>query len=330
MQRRFVMAIDVGPTLTRSVVADFEGNMLGFGSAPGVRSRAAGTGVLRESLQAAIAATRAAAGAELPHLDVAIVGAAGIAADGAGAQALEELLAGIVPDAIRVRAVGDMVAAFWGALALPVGVVVSADAGSVCYGRNVTGESCQVGGWGPLLGDEGSAYEIARNGLRAVARAADGRARPTALTELLVRAFEARDESEMAQKIYAARPEREDIAALAAHVGLAGRRRDPVAMRILQAAGKDLAISAATVLRELNLLETPTSVSFSGSVFESGRVLIDSFSRSVLEATPHASVEAPILPPIGGAFRLGLQMLGIPMDEPIIHRFARGLVSSGL
>lgn len=330
MQRRFVMAVEVDPTGSRCAVADFEGNLLGFGAGAGPWLRAPGPDGLREALRTAITPARAAAGAELPQVDVAILGAGAIGADGAGVEAAERILAEVVPDAQRIRAVGDMVAAFWGALALPVGVVVSADVGAVCYGRNVTGETCQVGGWGPLLGDEGSAYDIARNALRAVARAADGRGRPTALTELLLRALDAHDEIELAQRCHGSPPEREDIARLAAQVGLAGRRRDPVAMRILQAAGKDLAISVATALRELNLLETPTSVSFSGSVFETGRTVIESFSRSVQEATPYARVEAPILPPIGGAFRLGLQMLGITMDEPIVHRFARGLVGCGL
>ena len=330
MQRRFVMAIEVGPSVSRCAIADFEGNLLGFASSSAERSKETGAEVFRESLQAAVTAALDIAGDEVAHLDVAIAGASGIGADGQGAEALEALLAEIIPGAGRVRAVADMVAAFWGALSLPVGVVVSADVGSVCFGRNVTGETCQVGGWGPLLGDEGSAYDIARNGLRAVARAADGRARPTALSELFLRAVGARDESEMARKIYATKLHRDDIAALANQVGLAARRRDPVAMRLLEAAGRDLAISVATVLRELSLLETPTSVSFSGSVFESGRTIIEAFTRSVHEATPHARVESPLLPPIGGAFRLGLQMLGITMDEPIIHRFAKGLVSSGL
>lgn len=330
MQKRFVMAIDAAPSFGRCVISDFEGNVVGFGFADVDRTQRPTGDVVSDLLRTAARSAVAAAGDQLPQVDVAIAGVVGVGADGQGAEAVEAVLAELVSENCRVRAVGDMVASFWGALSLPVGVVVTADVGSVCYGRNVTGETCQVGGWGPLLGDEGSAYDIARAGLRAVARAADGRGRPTALTELFTRALDARDEADMAQRIYARRWYREDLAALASHVGLAARRRDPVAMRILQAAGKDLAISVATVLRELNLLETPTSVSYSGSVFESGRTIVEAFARGVQEATPSARIEAPLLPPIGGAFRLGLQMLGVTMDEPIIHRFAKGLVNSGL
>jgi len=330
MQRRYVMAIDAGAEASQCAIADFEGNVLAFTSAGPSESGAAGGLALKGSIRSATQAAIASAGADLPQIDVVLAGAAGIGSDGEGAEELEALLVELVPGAGRVRAIGDMVVAFWGALAMPVGVVVSADIGSVCYGRNVTGETCQVGGWGPLLGDEGSAYDIARGALRAVVRAADGRGRRTVLSELLMRALEANSETEMAQRIYAQGNDREAVAALAVHVGAAARRRDAVAMRILQSAGRDLAIAVATTLRELNLLETPTSVSYSGSVFESGRTIVEAFSTSVQEATSFAKVEAPLLPPIGGAYRLGLQMLGITMDEPIIHRFAKGLVSRGL
>ena len=330
MQKRHVMAIDAGPSGARCAVADYDGNLIAFGRSGPSRTDAIGAEGTRESLCEAVQAAVSSADGSLPELDVALAGVVGIGPDGEGAESTEALLAEILPGAKRVRATGDMVVAFWGALSLPVGVVVSADTGSVCFGRNVTGETCQIGGWGPLLGDEGSAYDIARQGLRAVARAADGRGRPTALSELLVRALDVHDVADLARKAHSNSFDRDAIAALAVHVGAAARRRDPVAMRILQEAAKDLAIAAATALRELNLMETPTSVSFSGSVFETGRTIVEAFARSMHEATPQARIEAPLLPPIGGAYRLGLQALGITMDEPIIHKFAKGLLSRGL
>jgi N-acetylglucosamine kinase-like BadF-type ATPase len=223
-----------------------------------------------------------------------------------------------------------MVTAFWGALRTPIGVVVSAGLGSVCFGRNVTGETCEVGGWGPVMGDEGSAHDIGVQAVRAVARAADGRGEPTILTDSLMLAMQATSEVELAARLHTDSAEREKLARLASHVAAAAQRGDAVALQILRQAAKELAIGALTALRHLGLINSASSVSFSGSVFEAGRYIIDPFRRAIHDASPHSTVEAPLLPPIGGAFRLGLQTVGYTMDEPIIHQLARGLVESGL
>src|SRR4030095_5169289 len=50
------------------------------------------------------------------------------------------------------------------------GIVIVAGTGSIAYGRNAKGEAARAGGWGYVLGDEGSGYWIGRLALRAVVR----------------------------------------------------------------------------------------------------------------------------------------------------------------
>src|SRR6185295_10039559 len=59
--------------------------------------------------------------------------------------------------------------------------------GSVCLGRACDGRSARAGGWGPLLGDEGSGYDIAVRSLRLATQAADGRAEAPALLDAVLR-----------------------------------------------------------------------------------------------------------------------------------------------
>ena len=66
-----------------------------------------------------------------------------------------------------------------------MGTVLIAGTGSICYARTADGRRARSGGWGHLIDDEGSAYALGRDILRAVVRAADGRAPATALTELI-------------------------------------------------------------------------------------------------------------------------------------------------
>src|SRR6185369_3788449 len=69
------------------------------------------------------------------------------------------------------------------------GIVVIAGTGSIAYGRNDRNQSARAGGWGYVLGDEGSGYWIGRAALRAVLREADRRGPQTLLTSLLLKYY---------------------------------------------------------------------------------------------------------------------------------------------
>ncbi len=77
--------------------------------------------------------------------------------------------------AAQVALSSDVEIALVGALGRRLGIVVLAGTGSAAYGVNRAGESLLVGGWGYLLGDEGSGYWIGSEALRLLARAADQR-----------------------------------------------------------------------------------------------------------------------------------------------------------
>ncbi len=70
----------------------------------------------------------------------------------------------------RVRVMSDAEAAYRGALGDRAGVVLLAGTGSIALGRDTRGRWARAGGWGPLLGDEGSAFWIGREWLRATLR----------------------------------------------------------------------------------------------------------------------------------------------------------------
>jgi glucosamine kinase len=70
----------------------------------------------------------------------------------------------------RVRAISDAEGAYHGALGERPGVLLLAGTGSIALGRNAGGRWAREGGLGPLLGDDGSAFWIGREWLRARAR----------------------------------------------------------------------------------------------------------------------------------------------------------------
>src|SRR6185295_15071152 len=88
---------------------------------------------------------------------------------------LREVFSTIMPGVPFVPS-SDLEIALVGALGERRGVLVLAGTGSAGFGINLAGQSLQVGGWGYLLGDEGSSYWIGMQALQMLTRLADGRA----------------------------------------------------------------------------------------------------------------------------------------------------------
>src|ERR1700757_2246288 len=82
------------------------------------------------------------------------------------------------------------------------GIVIIAGTGSIAYGRNARGYAARAGGWGHILGDEGSGYWIGRPALRALVRDGDGRGRETSLTPRLLGHFRLSRAAELIHRIY--------------------------------------------------------------------------------------------------------------------------------
>jgi BadF/BadG/BcrA/BcrD ATPase family len=66
---------------------------------------------------------------------------------------------------------------------LTTGIALIAGTGSVAWGRDASGRVARAGGWGYLLGDEGSGYGIAREAVRHALRLADEGQPPDRLTQ---------------------------------------------------------------------------------------------------------------------------------------------------
>jgi len=321
MSERVLVALDAGGTRTRCVVASSAGAILGAGHGGPANHILSGWELARDSVATALGAAVRAAGAR--RIDAAVAGSAGVGPNGEGREVVEALLAELLPGAARVRATGDMVAALWGALRTPVGVVCSAGTGSVCFARNAAGETRQVGGWGHLMGDEGSAYDIARSALLAVARATDGRAAPTALVSALLARSGSSTPIELALRIYGGDFGRERVAALAVEVAACARAGDETASAILRSAAAELALGTVTAARAL-ALQRPR-VSWTGSVFEAGELVLEPFAAAVRAALPEAQLAPPFLPPLGGALRLALAACDEGEAEPLLDSWREAL-----
>lgn len=153
------------------------------------------------------------------------------------------------------------------------GVVVVAGTGSVAYAE--AGERClRVGGFGWLLGDDGSGFAIGLAALRAYARTLDGRLPPGDLSVCVARAFTASDRATLLARVYdGGALDVARIAALAPEVAALANAGDRSATKIVQAAAVELADLVRVAVQRCGLAEISPQVVLAGGLLRENGVL---------------------------------------------------------
>jgi N-acetylglucosamine kinase-like BadF-type ATPase len=188
------------------------------------------------------------------------------------------------------------------------GVVLIAGTGSAAYGRNAEGETARSGGYGPRIGDEGSAYDIGRRAVAAVARTRDMDAPVTLLAEMIPAALETPDWDDLMQRIM---KNPDDVfPKLFPAVVEAANADDSAAKEILFTAAIGLGTLAMTVVRRLKLRDQEFQLVKSGGVFGRCQTL-DALLDSVLRSgAPRATISTLTISPAVGAARIAARLAG--------------------
>src|SRR3954469_6791951 len=192
-----VLGIDAGGTKTVCLLADAQGAVVSAGRGPGANLHTAGEfaveKVLHEAMEEALG-DRAITPAAI------CLGIAGV--DREDEMRIVRAIMRRIGYKSRTLVVNDaLIALVAGARDAP-GIVMIAGTGSIVYGRNANGEAARAGGWGHMIGDEGSGYWIGREAVAAVMRAADGRGPATRLSEVILTHFGVGDVSRLPRIIY--------------------------------------------------------------------------------------------------------------------------------
>jgi len=300
----YVLGIDGGGTHARALLATRDGTPVAEGWGGPANFQAVGEEVTRASVEQAIAAALAAApGGPLPRTAVAAM-AAGLA--GMHVQA----------DYQRFTAVAQQV--------LPHSKIRIYNDGEVAlaaFGQGPTGVYMRCGGWGYLIGDEGSAYAITRSALRAASYADDGRAAPSTLCTAFAEALDVPTLDDILRPVYGPPTmTRHQLAALAPLVARCAAGGDAAALAVLAEAGQDLATMPIALAGKLGLGGQPFPVACSGGVWQAGQPVLVPFTRRVLAAYPRAVIGPPLLHPAAGAALLAIDLLHGGHDQATVQR----------
>jgi N-acetylglucosamine kinase-like BadF-type ATPase len=267
MTRDLLIAVDGGGTKTQALVTDLEGNVLARGLGPGSNHHSVGLERFGQAV------TTAVEGALINVLGPGSgpgsirrcgrIAAACFGLAGVDSPDDERVISGWLREqevAPRFMVVNDSELILAAGTPEGWGVALISGTGSVCLGRSPAGTTIRVGGWGPLMGDEGSGYYIAIRALRAATQSADGRIEAPALLKAVLRHWSLAEPQGLIAKVHAGDTTPAEIAGLAVTVLDLAAKGDPAAHAILEDGARELALQVRTVIRKLALNRPPLAL----------------------------------------------------------------------
>jgi N-acetylglucosamine kinase-like BadF-type ATPase len=317
LDRPYVLGIDGGGTKTTCVLLDKTGQVWGRGQGGSANYQTVGT-------EAAYRAIELAIGQATRKFEVLIQGI-GIGLAGVGRAADQAIVRGWIdrlqtspqlslhwdlkPEDLkseRIAICADCEIALVGGIGQQTGIAAISGTGAIVWGRNQRGDTKRVGGWGYLLGDEGSGYWIARQGLQAVMRSFDGRLGDTHLTRHLVAHLGLNTVEDLIEVVYRQGWGVAEIAALSLLVDRAATEGDAMARQILDHAAQELILAVQVAANALFQSHETFEVVTLGGAWQSA-YLRQTFVTSFTAIFPHLQV---IEPRHEAAYGAALMVLG--------------------
>ena len=292
MAEALYLGIDGGGTRTTALLADSNGLEIARAVGESINFYSVGFPAARAALQDVV--SRAVAGHE-KQLRAAFIGHSAL--DGRADPALtNEFCGGIFPCPVTMDS--DVYIALRAMQISGPAAVAIAGTGSMAAGRAETGEILHTGGWGWLLGDEGSGYALSVAALRAAIRGWEGAADPTSLTDSALRHFSAETPSDLIRLFYDPPMPRSRVASFAPCVFGCGATGDQIAVALIREQARAF---ADTVCALLSHLPKGTPIGLWGGLFRGQPVYRAMFSVFVNNRYPKTKIGLLPAPPEYGA-----------------------------
>jgi N-acetylglucosamine kinase-like BadF-type ATPase len=305
LSQPYWLGVDGGGTNTRAIIVDDTGRACGQGYAEAANYHRVGLEAAVSSITRAVHEACRKVGVAPDGINAACFGLAGVSHPEHHRTMLEALQLALPIRNVLLET--DARIALAGATDMRPGVVIIAGTGSIACGLNARNEFARAGGWGPVMGDEGSGTYIGKRALEVVMEAFDGRGRRTRLTEKVLRHFRIESAAELPGVIYNTRIQvLREVAQLSRVVVQAAEEGSTMAQEILREAADELARAAIAVITQLRLQSDSFRIACVGGVFESGEWVVAPLRLAIAEVAPLAVVTPPLHPPVIGAARMAM------------------------
>ncbi len=301
MSKTYVLGLDGGGTSTKSLALDLDGGELLSFEAGSINVNGSTEEDVIIHINTIFEKYTSALG---NHPEALVIGSAGLT-NVRQYNVLNEALK-LVDYRGKLYITGDQNVALMGALGKREGALLISGTGSISYGFNQAGEEIRVGGFGHLVDDFGSAYDIGRQIIVAVIQANDGRAPETILRKLVFEHLNITEMSELIEFVYTANRPKSDFADLAVLSTKASDMGDEVAFHIQDNAIESLAkIVEATATR---MKDESFEMTFAGSVLTKNEYIRNGLKERIKNLNSNIDIIEPRHDAAYGAAMMALEL----------------------
>jgi glucosamine kinase len=299
---RFVMGVDGGATKTLAAVLDVREQTLHLGHGGSSNPDSVGARAATDSLVRATDEAIGGAGISPEQLDAAVLAIAGTDTD-----AVATHIGELRPNSWIV--VNDVVGAWATATDARPGVGAISGTGSNVLGVGTDGRAWRAGGWGHVLGDEGSGYWLAVESIKAALYDRERSGPETVLSDAVIDFFDVPSVEALAALVYSKPLAKGEIAAFAVEMARMAQAGDPVARELYMRAAEEIAKRIAAVVEQTGLVgEFP--VGLIGSAFKVGELFVRPLTAAIHQFAPQAQVAVVEMAPVGGCVLLAARSAG--------------------
>ncbi len=175
------------------------------------------------------------------------------------------------------------------------GIIISGT-GSIMMSKDKDGNIYRVGGFGRLVGDEGSGYSIGRKGLKAVSKFFDGRGDTTLISKLIANHLKITSIDEFIDKLY---KDNLDIASVAQHVIYSAKKGDEVSLKIINEEVNELLLHIKAMLKKMETTEL--NIVLLGGILSKENYFTEKFKKNISEEFKGVNIKEPKVSPVMGA-----------------------------
>jgi glucosamine kinase len=302
-----LIAVDGGATKTIAAALGADGALRTAKGGPS-NADAVGLSAASEAITASIGAL------QVEQVAACVVGVAGLL-EPHEQQALADAIAAACRVASdRVILVNDTVNAWAAGTAGQPGIVAIMGTGSNVLGVGPTGQTWRCGGWGHLIGDEGSAWWLSLEAIRAAVTYRDGRGPKPDFLSALLEHFGAPDVESLARMTYTLT--KGEVAAAASVIVDAAITGDALALELLTRGISDVAEQILSVARHTHGPHDSPLVSAVGGLALSHAIVMETLVEQVGAILPSARVVRAEVSPLAGAMLLSARLSG--WDEDVV------------
>ncbi len=299
---KYIISIEGGGTKSKAVIQDKDDKFTLEINGSATNPNSVGFDLSVKNLLKNIFDCTVKAGADKNDIAVIVIGTAG-GGNPVASEQIRKTISVSLSDKTKISVTSDAAISLEGAFAGKPGIIVIAGTGSSVFGKDSDNNVYYAGGYGRLIGDEGSGFSIARRGLNLISKYFDGLTGNSQFILMAKNLLGITDRDKLTEFVYS---KTADIASLTPLI-LKAAENDTASKNILTEESELLARQVESVCNKIN--PEFHQIVFTGSLIENENIYSDLLKKMIIELIPTVKFVRPQFTPVEGGILIAKKII---------------------